>query len=311
MNLLSNKTFEDENVKRITNLLKECLTDKSFFFAKLVTYQEFKDDIYNYIISIMYNFLDNNGFSNDKCTVIIKDLPKKHRGFFLDCQEYDNLLVIDEEVIKNIYDGHIEKLLIIFHELNHFKVKYDIKSGVINENIVRIIKEKLIRTCKDIYSFSSLDSDDYYYDNYNVYSEEIYVNLQAKKSFLYMLKSLTNNKLIQSEFTKIFKEEYGDEIAKEAKKYRNHLRDISSRSDFNDYYLNFEEAFDLLVVDNPKWLDYPQISIEYYLDENNKVQKRSIEQLQEQLNHSNKPEEIAYINYLINKSQKKESLKKK
>ena len=112
------------------------------------------------------------------------------------------------------------------------------------------------------------------------------------------------------EFTKIFKEEYGDEIAKEAKKYRNHLRDISSRSDFNDYYLNFEEAFDLLVVDNPKWLNYPQISIEYYLDENNKVQKRSIEQLQEQLNHSNKPEEIAYINYLINKANSKKSIKK-
>ena len=314
MNLLSSKTFEDDNVKKITNLLKEYLMNiqnkKSNSFSNLVTYQEFKDEIYNFINSIMHIFLNNNGFNTDKYTVIIKDLPKKNKGFFLDSEEYDNLLVIDEEVIKSIYDGHIEDLLIIFHELNHFKVKYDIKSGVINENIVRIIKEKLIRTSKDIYSFSSLDSNDYYYDNYNVYSEEVYVSLQAKKSFLYMLKSLTNNKLIQLEFTKLFAEEYKYEISKDTKRYNNHLRDLSSRSDFNDYYLNFEAAFDLLVVDNPNWLDYPQISIEYYIDENNRVQKRTIKELEEQLKQSTNPEEIAYINYLINKTNSKKSIKK-
>lgn len=303
MELLTGKTMTDENIKKITGLIKKVLIEfqkeKSFSFSKLVTYQEFKDDIYNFIISIMYNFLDDYDFSNDKCTVIIEKLPKKNKGYFLDNQKYDNLLVINEEVIKSIYDGHIEDFLIIFHELNHFKVKYDIKSGIINDDITRIIKEKLIRTSKDIYSFNPLDNN-YYCDNYNVYSEEVYVNLQAKKDFLFMCKSLTKDTFIQKEITEAFEEEYKEEIEKETKRYNNHIRDFTSRSDFNSYYLSFEEAFDLLVTDNPKWLEYPQIKLEYYIDENNKVQKRNVEQLLELLNNTNSQEEKEYINSLIN-----------
>ena len=43
---------------------------------------------------------------------------------------------------------------------------------------------------------------------------------------------------------------------------------------------------------------------------NNKIQKRSIRQLQEQLNSSDNHDEIKYINYLINRAQNTESLKK-
>ena len=314
MNLLSNENFEDENVKIITNLLKKCFTnyqrEQNFSFSKLLTFQEFKENIYNFITSIMHKFLDNYNFGSDKCTVMIIPLSKKNKGFFLNSEKYGNLIVINEEVIRNIYDGHIEDFIVIFHELNHFKIKYDIESGIINEDTVRIIKEKLIRTSEDRYSFNPQDSNYYYCDNYEVYSEEIYANLQAKKDFLLMLKSLTDNKLIQEEFSSIFEEEYKDEMANEKKRYNNHIRDLSSRSDFNDYSLSFEDAFDLLVTDNPKWLKYPQISIEYYIDENNKIQKRSIRQLQEQLNSSNNHDKIKYINYLINRAQNTESLKK-
>ena len=45
----------------------------------------------------------------------------------------------------------------------------------------------------------------------------------------------------------------------------------------------------------------PQIAIEYYLDENNNVQKRNAEQLKELLKDTNSPQKNEYINFLIGK----------
>ncbi len=272
-------------------------------------------------MNIMKYFLEEYQLKDEKYKVAIEKLPPRKKGYFLNNQKYNNLLVINEDVIKNIYNGNIEEFMVIFHELNHFKVKYEIRIGEINEDIVRIIKEKLIRKSSqdpfnEIGSPKSIKhgyqyvNDDYYCDNYELYSEEIYVNLQSKRDFLTMLKKITNNELIQQEFTKIFDNYYENEIDSEIKKYNNHLRDFNSNFYFNSNYLNYEEAFDLLVTDNPNWLQYPQIAIEYYLDANNNVQKRNVEQLQELLNNSNDVKEIEYISLLINKNKSIKSTKK-
>lgn len=309
MQLLTDKTIENEKVKKVISLIKKCFMEfpkeKSFSFSKLTKYDDFKNDIYNFIVSIMNDFLESSGFNNDKCVVDFKKLSNLKKGFYFGSEE-NHLLVINEEVIRNIYDGDIEEFMAILHELNHFKVQCDIKSGKINEDIVRIIKEKLIRkSARD--PFGEIDSikskktgyeyvnDDYYCDNYDVYSEEIYVNLQAKKDLLFIIKSLTKDTSIQQKITKVFEDGYKDEI----ERYNNHERDFTNSLIFNSFYLSYEEAFDLLVTDNPDWLSYSQLNIEYYIGENNKIQKRSIEQLLELMNSTNNFEKKAYINSLI------------
>lgn len=324
MQLLTDKTIENENVKKVISLIKKCFKEfpkeKSFSFSKLTAYDDFKNDIYNFIVSVMNDFLESSGFNNDKCVVDFKKLPKLKKGFYFGSKE-NHLLVINEEVIKNIYDGDIEEFMAILHELNHFKVQCDIKSGKINEDIVRIIKEKLIRkSTRD--PFNEIDSiksiktgyeyvnDDYYCDNYDVYSEEIYVNLQAKKDLLFMIKSLTKDSSIQQEITKVFEDGYKDEVEKETKRYNNHERDFTKSFYFNSYYLSYEEAFDLLVTDNPDWLSYSQLNIEYYIDESNNVRKRNIEQLSALLDNSLTTEEATYINNLINNYKNNQNGKK-
>lgn len=113
-------------------------------------------------------------------------------------------MIINKSVIREFYDGDLEEFTTLFHRLNDFKVKYDIRLSEINEDIVRIIKERLIRESNQD-PFGEIDSpktikkgslyvnDDYYRDNYELYFGEVYVNLKAQEDYLFLLKSLTKN----------------------------------------------------------------------------------------------------------------------
>lgn len=227
-------------------------------------------------------------------------------GYFCDRKNLGNLLVINEHKIKDIYFGDIEKLIVLLHELNHFKVKYDILLGKINEDIARIIKERLIREASSdsfdekgsIKIADNLLNDDYYNDNYYTYSEEIYVQIEAIKDFSLIIGALAKNSEDQNALISFIQNGYKDEINELTKRYNNHKRDFQWSFYFNSYYLNFEEAFDLLILDHKEWLKYPGIAIEYYLYELGVIKKRNIEQLVQMLNTSNS-NEINYINILI------------
>lgn len=88
-------------------------------------------------------------------------------------------------------------------------------------------------------------------------------------------------------------------IANNNRQYENYLRDLRYNFNFNNYFLDFEEAFDIMIIHNPNWLECPQLGIEYYQDENGKVKKRTIEQLQEMLNNETDEEKKQYINQLL------------
>ena len=79
--------------------------------------------------------------------------------------------------------------------------------------------------------------------------------------------------------------------------------DRNTAAGFNDKIgaglVDFEEAFDLIVKDNPNWLEHPQLQIEYYLDKDRKVKKRTTEQLQAILENEQNNEIKDYINYLL------------
>ena len=324
MNLFSDKTFEKESGKKLIKLIRDVIfgiqKDKNFCFEKIVTYENFENIICDFLLDAMKTFLENYKIE-DKCMVHIKKLPIEMKGLFLGNKKCDNLLIINEYVIKELYDGDLEQFIALFHELNHFKVKYDIRLSETNEDIVRIIKERLIRESSQD-PFDEIDSskwikkgymyvnDNYYRDNYELYSEEVYVGLRAQEDFLFMLKTLTKNTNIQTEIVKYFQHEHQNSFDRNIKKYNNHERDFTANLKFNNFFLSYEEAFDLLIKDNPEWLKYPQISIEYYIDNNGVVHKRNELELIELFNSTENLQEKEYLKFLIVKNETKDNKKK-
>lgn len=324
MNLLYEKTFEKDSGKKLLNLISDVIygiqNDKEFCFEKIIPYENFENIIHGFILDVMKTFLESNKIEDD-CVVYIKQLPKGTKGLFLDNIKGNNFLVINECVIKELYAGNIEQFIVIFHELNHFKVKYDIRLSEINDDIVRIIKEKLIRESSqdpfnEIGSIKSIKkeyvyvNDDYYSANYELYSGEVYANVKALEDYLFMLKSLTKNPNVQADIINYLQSEYKDTFVENKKHYDNHKRDFKSNFKFNNYFLSYEEAFDLLIKDNPDWLQYPQIAIEYYKDENDIIHKRNESQLIELFNNTENPQQKEYIEFLIAKSETKDNKKK-
>ena len=51
------------------------------------------------------------------------------------------------------------------------------------------------------------------------------------------------------------------------KRYKKKVRYFSNLGEFLKEYISFEDVFDYLVKYNPKWLEYPQISAEYEMND--------------------------------------------
>ena len=260
-----------------------------------ISYNSFKKNLEKLACEVMSAYLANTPFENISSYCIVT--KHDYAGTFLD-NDTINLIIINEDVVKEMYKGNIWAITTLLHELNHFKVKYDLKLGYINSDLVRILKERLISTSSTYPSFIKSchheNIENKYYDNnYKYFSEENYVDMASIESFLYMIK---NSKL------KITKQQaYGIYKIMEKKEsdYNFHIRDVSDNLNFNSYEVDFEEAFDLLVKDNPDWLEYPQLQIEYYLDKDGNVKKRTDEQLKAILETEQNNEIKDYINYLL------------
>lgn len=316
MQLLTDKVFGTDNSIKLMDLLFKTLVnykDGKFYLSEFITYDEFKVMMHTFIVEIMELFLEDNKHSEDMYDVCFKKLPTNIKGNF---NKTNNVLIISESVIKSIYDGHLDDFEVIFHELNHFKIKYEILDGVINEDICRIVKEILIRKdsmdpFNELGSFKSLKgkrsyiNDNYYFDNYMNYSEEVVARIRGANDLILFMRILTifgkrNNSEVNKELDKMLE----DLVREDKIRYDNHIRDFNSSLSFNSYYLSFDEAFDILVKYNPKWLEYPQISIEYYIDSSNKVKKRGNEQLRELLEKTDNIDTKRYIEYLIENFEK-------
>ena len=260
-----------------------------------ISYNEFKKNLEKFAHEVMTVYLIDTPFKNiaGYCIVTKHDCA----GTFLD-RDNINLIVINEDVVREMYKGNVWAITTLFHELNHFKVKYDLKMGYINLDLVRILKERLISTSSTYPSFIKSchyeNTDNNYYDsNYKYFSEENYVDMACIENFLYIIK---NSKL------KVTKEQiYGiyKLIEKKESDYNFHVRDVSDNLNFNSYEVDFEEAFDLLIKDNPNWLEHPQLQIEYYLDKDHTVKKRTPEQLKAIAENEQNNEIKDYINYLL------------
>lgn len=261
--------------------------------VKIISYDEFKDLFIRFGKSIAENYCKEY-YERDNLQIVIKD-SKKISGIY---SQSRNLLIINEKDVSKIYyESDLKGLITLFHELYHYKVQVDIKRGIVNDEIAKCIKEELLdtlsRNLDNINSFKTKGSycklpypNNYYYtDNYSNYFEECLANISAYKTvkiFLILVAKINNYPMGSIEKAqKELDNTYDSKILEAQQLYENRIKNfVHTTLPINSYYADFDEIFDCFIKDNPKWLEYEIISLEYVLDkETGKVRKRNEEEL--------------------------------
>lgn len=263
------------------------------------TYENFKYNFMKFGQEVMSSYLQDTIYEGYPCLCFSTPKMDVSGRYVMDT----NMIFINEDIVKKMYKGDFTLLSVLFHELYHFKTNYDLKLGHINEDLVRIVKEDCLRDCSLYPSFIKglKGKNNYYNKNYNYYSEELLADLDSMNNLLLFIKK-AHMKVPQITYDQIDAHKRNFEA-----KYKNYMRDVSENLNFNSYVIDFEEAFDILVKDNPSWLEKPQLQIEYYIH-NGKVQKRTTEQLKELLDETNNPEVKEYITSLLNNKKEKANI---
>lgn len=263
MELVDDKLFEyslDANMFR--SLIVQSYKENKESFKEYISYDEFRLLIKNLIFDIMKYYLDRINVVNCHGPYV-RVFHFEHSGRWV--SKY-NEITINEDVVRNIYEGNMRDMISIFHELVHFQMFYDINyRKLVNEDTIRIVKEELI---EDYIRENNLRSNNSYYkDNYVYLSSEIYaekegINLLVE--FLYLVyKSVIGSKKDLYDKMYVIEEEIRKDTPDYEKRYKNKLRYFREIKEFPDKWVSYEEVFDYLVKFNSEWLEYPQISAQY------------------------------------------------
>ena len=239
--LINSKTIENKELKELVELIRKSILakgERGFIFKKIVSYQEFEKLICNFIKSIMKSFVEETEYKDIDCNAIVIKMPIWHKGIYIP-EEGNDKIAINEKTIEDFYLGNLDAILIILHEINHFKMNYAIKLGYLSEDTVRCLKEELIRRSPNI--FGEYDGNATYYNpNYEVVSEEIFVDMLAIYDFIELFKEVCKGtKARPEEIEELFLKGYSKKLSVLKQKYDNHIRDMRSHFSFNSNYLEF------------------------------------------------------------------------
>lgn len=291
MNLITKEITQSKEYK---DLLEAIIKIKN----KNISYEELEKIIIDFGTHITKDYIRRSGLVNhemfDNISFEIANLTDEVGGLY---NVNKQKITINSKVIQELFEGNLKGLAIIFHELNHMKVKADLINDVYNISQYRILKEILVRNAtidEFEYAKKSRSFVNYYYSNYESYSEEIYVEMLALLELTMVIDDLGFS--LPDNFIKY--------ITKELKSLQNEWsnldRDFTYVSNNNNYNMNLFEAFDEYFNMNKQWLkECPLLQIEYYLDENGNIKKRSIEELIELMNKEIYEPKRLFINDLI------------
>ena len=298
MDLITEEIKESKNFQILSKVFSYHYTNKDNL-KPIISYDEFKEVLTNFIEEIMQNYLTKSGNINEQGSCEIVNFNNRKSG---DC--IDTKIRLDEDGVKDIFLGDLI-MFTPYHELTHFKYNVDIASGKVYGNLVRYLKERLIR--KDGVTYINGYDDFYYSLNYDCISIETLANMEG----IYNLAKILD--MMRIDLTKADQLNLILLMERNASLYNKHLRDLTLNLKSNLFYQNFEDFFDLIVEDHPEWLDYKQLQIEYYQDEEGKVRKRIPEELQSLLEREEDEETRKYIESLVkqNKDKKEEKFKQK
>ena len=288
MDLITEEIKESKNFQILSKVFSYHYTNKDNL-KPIISYDEFKEVLTNFIEEIMKNYLIKMGFADyrgKEPEVKIVDFKDNTSGDY-----HYNMIRLDETIPWNIFLGNILVFFDACHELIHFKYNTDLHAEIINKNTVRVAKETLIR--HDAETAAPIFKYDYYNDNYKFDSEEKLADIEGVELFRKIIEYM-NITLTREDEIKLLNIYTNNRI-----QYHNYLRDFRSNIRFNNFFMDFEEAFDFLIRDNPEWCSCPQLQIEYYQDGEGKVRKRTSEELQSILEREEDKDIKEYIQSLL------------
>ena len=288
MDLITEEIKESKNFQILSKVFSYHYVNKDNL-KPIISYDEFKEVLTNFIEEIMKNYLIKMGFADyrgKEPEVKIVDFKDNTSGDY-----HYNMIRLDETIPWNIFLGNILVFFDACHELIHFKYNTDLHAEIINKNTVRVAKETLIR--HDAETAAPIFKYDYYSDNYKFDSEEKLADIEGVELFRKIIEYM-NITLTREDEIKLLNIYTNNRI-----QYHNYLRDFRSNIRFNNFFMDFEEAFDFLIRDNPEWCSCPQLQIEYYQDGEGKVRKRTSEELQSILEREDDKDIKEYIQSLL------------
>ncbi len=288
MDLITEEIKESKNFQILSKVFSYHYVNKDNL-KPIISYDEFKEVLTNFIEEIMKNYLIKMGFADyrgKEPEVKIVDFKDNTSGDY-----HYNMIRLDETIPWNIFLGNILVFFDACHELIHFKYNTDLHAEIINKNTVRVAKETLIR--HDAETAAPIFKYDYYNDNYKFDSEEKLADIEGVELFRKIIEYM-NITLTREDEIKLLNIYTNNRI-----QYHNYLRDFRSNIRFNNFFMDFEEAFDFLIRDNPEWCSCPQLQIEYYQDGEGKVRKRTSEELQSILEREEDKDIKEYIQSLL------------
>ena len=288
MDLITEEIKESKNFQILSKVFSYHYVNKDNL-KPIISYDEFKEVLTNFIEEIMKNYLIKMGFADyrgKEPEVKIVDFKDNTNGDY-----HYNMIRLDETIPWNIFLGNILVFFDACHELIHFKYNTDLHAEIINKNTVRVAKETLIR--HDAETAAPIFKYDYYSDNYKFDSEEKLADIEGVELFRKIIEYM-NITLTREDEIKLLNIYTNNRI-----QYHNYLRDFRSNIRFNNFFMDFEEAFDFLIRDNPEWCSCPQLQIEYYQDGEGKVRKRTSEELQSILEREEDKDIKEYIQSLL------------
>lgn len=288
MDLITEEIKESKNFQILSKVFSYHYVNKDNL-KPIISYDEFKEVLTNFIEEIMKNYLIKMGFADyrgKEPEVKIVDFKDNTSGDY-----HYNMIRLDETIPWNIFLGNILVFFDACHELIHFKYNTDLHAEIINKNTVRVAKETLIR--HDAETAAPIFKYDYYSDNYKFDSEEKLADIEGVELFRKIIEYM-NITLTREDEIKLLNIYTNNRI-----QYHNYLRDFRSNIRFNNFFMDFEEAFDFLIRDNPEWCSCPQLQIEYYQDKEGKVRKRTTEELQNILEREDDKDIKEYIQSLL------------
>lgn len=285
MDLITEEIKESKNFQILSKVFSYHYVNKDNL-KHIISYDEFKEILTNFIEEIMQNYLTKSGNINEQGSCEIVNFNKGRAG---DCINTKNRL--DEEVVKSVFLGNICELFNITHEIIHFKYNVDTFNGKINKDIMKHLKEYLIED--DVMNAGYYFQYDYYIDNYDFISTEKLANIEGINLLLKLFKMM-KIELTDEDIDKLDSFRLVEKL-----KYEINLRNFTGHKKILDSYLSYEEAFDSLIKYHPEWLDYKQLQIEYYQDETGQVRKRTIEELKRLLETEEDEDIKEYIQSLL------------
>jgi hypothetical protein len=174
MNIIKNMISNRE----LTYCLRELFNNN-----KIISYEEFEKNISRYLSSILKNINPTASF------IVTSNID--YLGDF----EINNIK-INREVIKDIYNGNISRLYVIFYELSHFTTINKFTNSNIHGLDFNLVKEQFINYCYNLENKEKLGrfykeyENKFYYDNYDNNTSEVNARIDGYLNMLNYLQSI-------------------------------------------------------------------------------------------------------------------------